>query len=357
MSDKILKLYQPEEEDKKAKAKNLLDKLINEGQISASFEKRLKQLYEIFEDEYFDEMVANDEEFDEATDLMVEELEKMLALKNELSDEFSEEFNDIFDDEGNFLAYVTLSKRIQNRETFFQKVADELKKEWNIEVDFNDEYNKNRGKNELFVTENGNTISIEIETDIVPKNILGLGKAMNYMLTEEERKQQEPYRSTLTIMTEETDFENLVELAQLFVKVVCSCAVQRNVTGILTTDVYYTKSQYITNAQVMKEGILPIENLVWVMLMTSADDATRISAFTKGLTTFGREEIEILHSQKSPIDVVEFLLSTAYYLIAEDEYFQDGEELEGTDGMNFNITISDGEFFDEKTVKINYFND
>ena len=352
MSDKILKLYQPEEENKREKAKALLDKLTNEGQIPPSLQKQLKKLYEIFEDEYFDEMVENDSEFEKATDIMMEELEEIL-----LESGFSDKFEDIFDDEGDFFAYVTLSKRIQNRESFFHKVADELKKEWNIEVDFNDEYNKDREKDELFVTDNGNTILIKTETDVIPKNILEFGKTINYMLTEEERAKEEPYRSTLLIMTEETNAESLVELAELFVKVVCSCAVQKNATGVLQNDVYYTKSQYISNAQMIKEGKLPIGNLVWATVIPPDDDTERISAFTTGLAAFGREEIEILRSKKPPVDIVEFLLSTAYYLIMEDEYFQDGETLEGADGMDFNITISDGEFVDEETVKINYFTD
>ncbi len=341
MNDGILRLYTADEpQDKRKKAKTMIKELSENENIPQSIKEELRKLYTMLSDEEYDRFSETFGDTDKEMDIILEELEMLYHLTDDIDTEDSME-------EGEFGAYVILSKSITDSNALWKNIAMTLKEQWNIEVQNID------SDTELYITQDGNTVEIHLEDAVIPPELIEMSRDVNYMISDDEEEQ--PYQSTIVILSSE-DYENTVALAQLFVKVVSACAMQENVTGVLQNSVMYETEYYIKSADVMKQGILPMENLLWVHIMAD-DDAKTITAWSTGLECFGRKEIEIIHSKKQPLKVVEFVMNVANYLLSENVDFEDGETIEWSSDEQFTVTFSDGIYKTTNTMKINYYTD
>ncbi len=341
MSDGILKLYTADEPlDKRNKAKTMIEELSENENIPQSIKEELKKLYVMLSDEEYDKFSDTFSDADKEMDIILEELEMLYHLLDDAGIEDSME-------EGEFGAYITLSEKIADNNALLKNIALTLEKQWDIKVE------KINSDTELYITQEGNTVEIHLEDAVIPPELIAMSKDVNYMMSDDEEEQ--PYQSTIVVLSSET-YDDTIALAQLFVKVVSACAVQENVTGVLQNSVMYEPEYYISSAEVMKQGILPMENLLWVHITADDDDET-ITAWSTGLECFGREEIEIINSRKQPLKVVEFIMNIANYLLSENVYFENGETIEWVSDKQFTVTISDGIYKTTNTMKINYYTD
>ena len=85
--------------------------------------------------------------------------------------------------------------------------------------------------------------------------------------------------------------DDLIERGKLFVKLMDACCRQQYVTGVYTSGVVFDPKFYKKGAEAMKDDDLPIHAWIWVGLYSNGQT---ISAYTYGMETFGRREMEVL---------------------------------------------------------------
>ncbi|MBQ7521789.1 MAG: DUF4261 domain-containing protein [Clostridia bacterium] len=355
MSDKILKLYTGDDDNQNALSEEfaerdemlrMITEMVESDKISPELKEQLQKIEQIIsDDETMKELIDTVEDGEEPLEIL-QEFEKLTEL-------LDEEITDDMVDEGEFEAYIPLSKEIDDNEIFFQNVIKTLQEEWNIKVSLNSRRNKKRNDNELYITKGKNTVEIHIEKNIIPKELLDMSKEMNYMLSDEQKKKRKRYKATVVVLASE-EYSDVLELAKIFVKVVYACAKQKNVTGVIQNSVMYETDYYLNMAEVMKKDILPMANLLWVHIVEGEYPGT-VCAWTSGMELFGREEIEVENSIKSAYDIINFIMSVANYILSEDVDIEDGEKIEMA-SETFEVTYDDSRFkSDDITMQIDYY--
>jgi hypothetical protein len=78
--------------------------------------------------------------------------------------------------------------------------------------------------------------------------------------------------------------------------------------------------------------------LLWIGLKFSRDDDGKFSALTMGLKQYGRMNVETLHSQKAPEDVIEFTTNIPTYLAKTDEKIRNGDTVGFTADEKIRLT-------------------
>lgn len=144
-----------------------------------------------------------------------------------------------------------------------------------------------------------------------------------------------------------------VEAGTLFTKLTASCLKQENAIGVYTSGTVFQPEFYIEVADMMKEDeeALPILDWVYFGLYRTPKGN---NAYTYGLTTFGRQEIEILESEKTLEELRDFLYQIASYIIGYDAVLQDGETIGFTEEQRLPITLSKGAAVEGESLKIEF---
>ena len=142
-----------------------------------------------------------------------------------------------------------------------------------------------------------------------------------------------------------------MDQAQLFIKVAASLLKLDNAIAIYKNPTVYEKEFYINFAQNLKNDELPMPILIYVGMYLSK---TGLCAFTSGMRTFGKEEIEIVDSLEQPPAVISFLLSITEYVLSEDAELKDGETIGFTDEQRLPISVGDGVSVPGTTIKIKF---
>lgn len=142
-----------------------------------------------------------------------------------------------------------------------------------------------------------------------------------------------------------------IKQAVLFAKAAYCLLKIDGAIGIYKDPTAYEKDFYINFAETIKDDELPMPILIYAGLYLAS---TGICAFTSGLRFFGKEEIEIIDSGKTPDEVVGFLYSIAEYVVSEDVTLQDGETIGFTEEQKLPITVSKGVSVNGDSIKIKF---
>lgn len=153
------------------------------------------------------------------------------------------------------------------------------------------------------------------------------------------------------------DRERPLEQSLLLCKL-ASCAMKlKNAIGFYHNPTVYEKEFYVKNAEVMKDGDLPMPIMIHAgMYLSQAAGGSVLSGFTYGLRRFGKEEIEVLGSRAQPQELFGFLMSVAEYVIGEDITLRDGETIGFSEDEKLPITLSDAVSFKGQSLKIGFMN-
>ena len=138
---------------------------------------------------------------------------------------------------------------------------------------------------------------------------------------------------------------------ELYVKLVSTLLKAPNALGVYTNGTVWLPDYFIKVSQDLKEGRLPLMDLVFVGLVRSEKG---VCGWTNGLRAFGRDELEIRDSQQLPSDVHELLLNVSGYLIDQDATLRDGETLGYTADQKLPITRSEGYNVEGMSLKIEF---
>lgn len=109
------------------------------------------------------------------------------------------------------------------------------------------------------------------------------------------------------------------------------------------------REQYLDYEDELKEGKIVVP--LWIYIGLRATEEGN-SIYTYGLTTFGKQEIEVVNSPLALDELYGFLVNICAYVIGSDVVFKHGETLGYTAEQKINITSSKGIFVEGETLKL-----
>lgn len=143
-----------------------------------------------------------------------------------------------------------------------------------------------------------------------------------------------------------------IERGKLYAKLMDACSRQRDVTGIYTSGVVFEPDFYRKATEAMKHDALPVHAWIWFGLY--ADDG-RLRAYTYGMESFGRREIEVLDADGVEArELWEFISSMASYVLECGQTLEDGQTIGFSEDDKHAITLSEGAALPGMTLKIAY---
>jgi hypothetical protein len=143
-----------------------------------------------------------------------------------------------------------------------------------------------------------------------------------------------------------------LDSGRLYTKLATSCLKLPNAIGIYTSGTVFQPELYLEMAEVMKSGnTFPLLNLVHFGLVSTE---TGTDAYTYGLKSFGKDEIEIINSQVTPAELRDFLINISDYIVEHNVTLRDGETIGFTAKQKLPITRTEGVYAKGNSLKIQY---
>lgn len=251
------------------------------------------------------------------------------------------EYNSIYT--GNFCGSVLLSQDSWDK----SKLLKDLQEEWGIEFSPED----TEVDPDIIVSGiDGYKIAISKFSMPVPDNEAEINAANNFLWKEAvEVTSTHKAHIVVAILGDE---KTLIERGMTYVKIMAACAKQQNAIGVFTSGVVFRPSDYFEASQSMKEGMLPIQNWIWLGLYLTDKG---VSAYTYGMDVFGKHELEVLEANAEAMEVYNFLLDLSYYVLSNDVVLNDGETIGFSEDDIHEISLSKGVALpDQDTLKISY---
>lgn len=281
------------------------------------------------------------EEYDEST--AVEKATKMVEMIRSYWMEQARIAEEGKEKAGAFVGFVLLSEAEWDK----AKLIRDLKEEWDIDA-AEDEGDEIHG--DALVFQLGDMIAAASLMSVpVPDCEAEENAKNNYMWPEAvDAAKAHKAHIMVTVLGKEA---SLVERGELYVKLAACCCRQKYATGIYTSGTVFEPSFFYKFADMMKDGMFPVFNLIWFGLYRSKHG---VCGYTYGMGCFGKEEMEVLDADAEPSDVQNFLSSMAAYVIEYDVTLNDGETIGFSADDKHAITRSEGVALPGVTLKIEY---
>lgn len=180
----------------------------------------------------------------------------------------------------------------------------------------------------------------------VPNGEAEANARFNYMWKEAVETTKLHKAHMIVTILGEGSFE---EKGKLYTKAITTMCRQENTLGVYANEVVYESKMFAAMSELMEDGSLPIFNLVWFGLGRSEKG---VSAYTCGLSSFGKDEIEIINSNRKPSELKDMLINIVGYVLSEDVYLHDGETIGLSAEQRLKITRSEGVNVEGESLKI-----
>lgn len=246
---------------------------------------------------------------------------------------------------GDFLGFVLLS----TPEFHVEEFRAALKEDWGIECPEDCENPRSEGVAIAF-DEDGMLVTVGLMETKVPDGEAEYWANSNFMTREKSIAAAKNHNAHLIVAVLGHDADPL-KAGELFVKVAASCLKAPNALGIYDCGTVWLPEDFIRSAMIMKEGEFPLTALVFVGLY---QDEKGVSSWTNGLSSFGKDELEVINSSQSPADVYDMMLNISAYLIQEGAVLRNGETIGLSAEQKLPITISKGVYVDGQSIKIGF---
>lgn len=152
----------------------------------------------------------------------------------------------------------------------------------------------------------------------------------------------------LTVMKDDSN-ATTKDVSYVFVKAASTLLKLKNAIAFNYCGTVFEPHFYINASETLKDGDIPLLNLVYFGIYRTQ---AGINGYTFGLKYFGKREIEVIGTEKTPNEISEYLYNIAYYVIENDVNLKAGETIGFTAEQKFKITLSKGISLDENTLKI-----
>lgn len=136
---------------------------------------------------------------------------------------------------------------------------------------------------------------------------------------------------------------------ELHVKLCAAALLQEGTLGIYTNGTVLQPEFYLDGTELLREGELPLLNLVFVGLYRSESG---VGGYTCGMRQFGYHELEVLDSTADPDALRGLLYDAAGYVLREHVVLHDGETIGFSAGQHLAITLSPGVSVEGESLKI-----
>lgn len=235
------------------------------------------------------------------------------------------------------------------------KIMSDLKEEWGIEPKEDPEDSSGEDKGEDNTTKvfyvGDALVAVSLMPAKVPENEAERYAETNYMWQDavEVTKTHQAHILVAVLPHGLTP----VEAGKLYVKVVSTCLRQPNAIGVYTSGTVFQPEFYIEVAEMMKDDEEALPVLDWIYLGLYRNDSGN-NVYTYGMTTFGKDEMEILGSQQELAELQGFMFEIASYVIDSDVTLQDGETIGVSEEQKLPIVRSKGVSVEGMSLKIIY---
>lgn len=247
---------------------------------------------------------------------------------------------------GTFVNFVLLKEAKWDKAEFIKLLQDD----WGI-ADETPEEERAEEKSDIYVfSYKGAMCALSVMPGPVPNGEAEYHAQNNYRWREAvETTKKHTAQLMVSVLGRAVDTQ---EAAKLLVKMVAICCKQEGVLGIYANETVYQPEFYEACAQMMKDDMFPLMNLVWFSLYGGKNGG--VSAYTCGMDSLGYDEIEILDSKASMGEVVDFLLNICSYVVTENVILKDGETIGFTPEQKLPISRSKGVAVDGESLKITF---
>lgn len=244
---------------------------------------------------------------------------------------------------GNFVGFVLLSKASAD----MPKLAEDLKKNLDIGVD----YNESSDKNSIVISSGETMITVSFMPAPVPNGEAEHYARANYMWREaEDTAKAHKAHIIAAVLGKSSD---TLEKGRLFVKTVLTCLDQKYASAVYSDGAVFEPSFYRSAASVMQDNALPVLNWIWFGIYKNGK---KVGVYTYGMKKFGKDEMEI-YADGNNADLNEirgFAVNIAIYVLENDVTLRHGETIGLTAEQKLPITKSKGIALDGQTLKIKY---
>ena len=244
-----------------------------------------------------------------------------------------------------FTGFVLLNKAKFNREKFLK----DLKEDWKITLDLGDD-SENKEKDMLVGNIGDIMVAVALMPAPIPNNEAVEKAKINYKWKDAVKVAEEHKAHILVSLLGEPD---LVEGAKLYTKIISALTKQENCTGLYVTKTVLNPDMYRDFTEYYVENdMFPVENTIFIGVYKT--DNGEINAYTYGMETFGKKEMEVINSLEQPKDIYNLLQAIADYVITSDVILQDGETIGFTAEQKISISQSKGVAVNGTTLKLGY---
>ena len=246
---------------------------------------------------------------------------------------------------GHFVGFVLLSTPEFDVEAF----RTALKEDWGIDCP-EDAHNPRSEGEAIVFNEDGMMATVGLMETKVPNGEAEYWANSNFMTREKSVAAAKNHKAHLLVAILGGQSAPL-KAGELFVKTVAACLKAPNALGIYDCGTVWLPEDFIESAMVMKEGGLPLTDLVFVGLYQNEKG---VSSWTNGLSSFGKEELEIINSSQPPSEVYDLMLNISAYLIEESAVLRDGETIGFSAKQKLPLTLSKGVYVEGQSMKIGF---
>ena len=244
-----------------------------------------------------------------------------------------------------FTGFVLLNEAKFNRE----KCLKDLKEDWKITLDLGDD-SENKEKDMLVGNIGDIMVAVALMPAPIPNNEAVEKAKINYKWKDAVKVAEEHKAHILVSLLGEPD---LVEGAKLYTKIISALTKQENCTGLYVTKTVLNPDMYRDFTEYYVENdMFPVENTIFIGVYKT--DNGEINAYTYGMETFGKKEMEVINSLEQPKDIYNLLQAIADYVITSDVILQDGETIGFTAEQKISISQSKGVAVNGTTLKLGY---
>lgn len=258
---------------------------------------------------------------------------------------------------GTFVNFVLLEESTFDKEAFLRTLKDE----WQVEDDYTDkedseeeeeeqeEEGEEEGDDMAVISYGGGFAAVSLMPGAIPEEEIIYHAESNFRWPEAaEVSKRHKAHLLVSVLGKNMPVK---EAGELSVKVTAACCKQKGVLGIYANGTVYEPEYYLHFADMIKEDIFPLFNLVWFGLYMGKNG---VCGYTDGLRGLGYDEIEVIDSKQSPGDVGEFLTDVANYVVDEEVILQDGETIGFTAEQKLPISKSRGAAVEGNSLKIEF---
>lgn len=224
-----------------------------------------------------------------------------------------------------------------------QALKDSLRVDWGIILNEDAD-----GDNVVFQVD-GDLIALSLMHSPVPNGEAESNASNNYSWPEAvDEVRQHTAHIIVAVVNHDTP---PIDAGMLFVKIIASCIKATHPIGVYITGTVLSPGQFMKEAEVMRRGEIPVLDMIWIGLYRTPEG---VCAYTQGMESFGKDEIEVLKADDDPGRVWAFVYDIVEYIMNTDSVLKDGDTIGFSSDQRLRITRSRAVAMDGISLKIEY---